>query len=197
MSDKFNQWTDNDIADLIGAYPLACIIPLGDDNPAILHMPVLLEKDAEGKPMSLLGHLPRRSPLAKDWPMRAMFIFHGPSRYISPHMAGRSNWAPTWNFITVSVVANIHTDDHLTEVALAQMIAHMERSQSEPWSVEQLGERYESLKAAIIGFRARVDKVSARFKLGQDESTETFSQILANLDNEDLKSWMQRMAIER
>ncbi len=46
---------------------------------------------------------------------------------------------------------------------------------------------------SVIGFRARILSVSARFKLGQDEMAETFARIVASLGDEDLKYWMTRM----
>lgn len=194
MSDKFITWSDQDVSDVINAYPMASILGLVED-PSTLDMPVLLETDASGKHVSLLGHLPRRSDLAStnEAQSRAVFIFRGPAGYISPAMAGRSNWAPTWNFITVKIIADISTDDQLTDEALRCTVAHMEKDQQSPWSVDQLGERYEKLKAAVIGFRARIISVSARFKLGQDENSETFEHIIGCLSDAKLKYWMLRM----
>jgi len=194
MSGKFDIWSDQDIWDVIDAYPMASILGFGGDS-AILDMPVLLEDEASGQPINLLGHLPRRSLFASGNGVdsRAMFLFRGPSGYISPAMAGRANWAPTWNFITINVVADICTDDTLTDRALRQTVAHMERGQQEPWSVDQLSERYEKLMAAVIGFRARIVSVTARFKLGQDETTDTFDHIISSLTDEKLKYWMLRM----
>ncbi|MEJ5081603.1 FMN-binding negative transcriptional regulator [Ochrobactrum sp. MYb379] len=194
MSDKFSTWSDQDLSDVVGAYPMASILGL-DEDPSTLDMPVLLERDASGKPSSLLGHLPRRSTLVrgKGVVARAIFIFHGPAGYISPAMAGRSNWAPTWNFITVKIIADISTDDGLTDEALRRTVAHMEQDQPLPWSIDQIGERYEKLKTAIVGFRAQIVSVSARFKLGQDETSETFEHIVSKLDDTSLKYWMLRM----
>ena len=51
---------------------------------------------------------------------------------------------------------------------------------------------YEQLKPRIIGFRAHVRETHARFKLGQDESDETFAEIVQGLAGSDLAEWMQR-----
>jgi transcriptional regulator len=44
----------------------------------------------------------------------------------------------------------------------------------------------------IIGFRARVTALSARFKLGQDETPETLDAILEALPEPAMIDWMRR-----
>ncbi|MNE67081.1 putative FMN-binding domain protein [compost metagenome] len=108
-------------------------------------------------------------------------------------MAGKSDWAPTWNFVAVRIAADIVPDDALTDEALERTVAHMERGRDVPWTRESLGARYTKLRSAVIGFRAPLATVAARFKLGQDETRETFDHILAALEDEALSHWMKRM----
>ncbi|WP_011582468.1 FMN-binding negative transcriptional regulator [Chelativorans oligotrophicus] len=195
MSGLFDNWSDRDISDVIDAYPMASIVPHADPLSTI-EMPVVLDRDDEGKPVSLTGHLPRRAPiiglLATN--PRCTFLFRGPDSYISPLAAGRSDWAPTWNFIAVRIAANIGPDDTLTDEALDRIVAHMERGRSAPWNRESLGARYETLRRGVIGFRAPVATIVARFKLGQDEQQATFDHILESLGDTALTSWMKRMS---
>lgn len=194
MADLFSKWTFDDIRDLIAAYPMASIISGGDDI-SISDMPMLLDVDSNGQPVSLLGHFPMRNPhydvLKKS--SRALFNFQGPNGYISPAYAGKSDWAPTWNFATVRIVADVHFDDAVTDEALHRVVAHMERNQPQPWQLPELGARYETLRSGVLGFRAQIHSISGRFKLGQDENEIVFETILSKLDNEPLRQWMQRM----
>ena len=51
----FNQWSNRDIADLVASYPLAWVVT-GAPEFAATMLPMLLETDADGRPVSLLGH---------------------------------------------------------------------------------------------------------------------------------------------
>lgn len=194
MTGKFDNWNDRDIGDVIDAYPMAAIAA-HDGDFHMTDMPVLLERNADGRPTALLGHLPRHAPiypvLKKD--SRCLLSFHGPSAYISPAMAGKSDWAPTWNFVVVRIAAEIAFSDELTDEALVRTVAHMEQNEQTPWTIDSLGPRYAKLRSGVIGFRARILSISARFKLGQDESDETFSHILGALKDDALVHWMKRM----
>ncbi len=198
MADYFSKWTLADICDLIADYPMASIISAGVTGCAdisVSEMPMLLDLDTDGQPVSLLGHFPLRNPhyaVLKEQP-RAVFSFHGPNDYVSPSHAGKSDWAPTWNFATVRIVADVYFDDALTDEALERVVAHMERNQQEPWNLSALGARYKKLRSSVMGFRAKIRSVSGRFKLGQDESDVVFENILNDHSNEPLRQWMIRM----
>lgn len=198
MADLFSKWTLADISDLIADYPMASIISAGatdSANISVSEMPILLDTDAEGQPVSLLGHFPLRNPhyaVLKEH-ARAVFSFRGPNDYVSPSDAGKSDWAPTWNFATVRIIADVQFDNALTDEALERVVAHMERNQPEPWNLSALGARYEKLRSGVIGFRAQIHSVAGRFKLGQDENEEVFESILNRHSNDPLRQWMIRM----
>ena len=73
----------------------------------------------------------------------------------------------------------------------------MEAGRAEPWTKDELGPRYNKMLEQIIGFRARVTSVSARFKLGQDEQPEVRRKILESLPDAATAQWMQRLNDER
>jgi transcriptional regulator len=49
----------------------------------------------------------------------------------------------------------------------------------------------------VIGFRATIVEVAARFKLGQDERPEVLEDIVAGFTGTGLASWMQRFNADR
>jgi transcriptional regulator len=192
MSGSFDSQDGADLARLIDAHPLAWVMALGD--PALATpMPVLLERGVDGAPLSLLGHLPLAHPLvgALRVDPRALLLFQGPHAYITPGWLSEKDWAPTWNFAVAKVSATVVLDDGLTDEALRRIVAHMEQGRPDPWTPAHMGARYETLKRHVIGFRATITSFSARFKLGQDERSAVFEEIVAGLGDHPVAAWMK------
>ena len=198
-SGPFDRWTDRDLADLVAAYPLAWVVSAQPQFQAT-PLPVLLETDDEGRPQSLLGHFAKRNPQVEAIRSnpRTLFLFSGPQGYISPELVTTTrDWAPTWNYATARILADVEFDEKLNDEALQTLVQTMERDRQDPWRIAELGERYEGMKRAIIAFRARIVSVDARFKLGQDERDEVFDSIVRRLGETELAEWMLRFNAER
>jgi len=191
MSGAFSEVSHDDLARLVADHPLAWIVAPGVPAHAT-PMPLLLERDADGAPASLLGHLPRKHPLVAAFAAnpRGLFLFQGPQGYITPEWLSDKDWAPTWNFAVAAIEAAVAIDPALTDEALQRLVAHMERDRAEPWDVGALGPRYAALRERVTGFRATITGWRARFKLGQDESGEVFDAIVGGLGDSDLARWM-------
>ena len=191
-------WTDRDVVDLIDAHPLALLVSARGFLTTPL--PMLVEADASGRPVTLLSHFARRNPqveLIRADP-RCCFLFLGPHGYVSPELITTTqDWAPTWNYAFVRIVADVAFDEALNGEAIQRLVEKMEHGRSRPWTTAGMGERYERLKAQVIGFRAAVVEVDARFKLGQEERPEVLDDILAGFAGGDLAGWMRRFNAER
>lgn len=195
----FERWTTADVVDLIAAYPLASIAPREGSAGATAMLPLIAERDASGQIGRLIGHMSRANPLraALEADPRARILFQGPQGYISPDMAGSRSWAPTWTYAQVRIDAELSFEPETIDAALEVLVRHMEAGRATPWSIPELGPRAEGMKTRIIAFSARPVKVSAAFKLGQDETPETLSHILESLGDSDLARWMRRFNAER
>jgi len=195
----FERYRAEDVRQFVADYPLAwvCGGAAGEVEASLL--PLIGRYDADGALVELIGHLARANPLhdVLRADPRATILFSGPQAYISPEYVGDTagdprNWAPTWNYVQARIGADIRFDDGLTEPALDLLIDTMEQHRAAPWRPTELGARYEGMLRHIVGFKARVTSVSARFKLGQDERPETFRSIVATLPHPALVRWMQR-----
>ena len=198
-SGSFEQWSDKDIADLIAAYPLAWVVSAKSEFAATM-LPILLETDADGRPVGLLGHFAKSNPQVENIRAepRTLFLFTGPHGYISPELVKTTrNWGPTWNYAQARIVADVAFDEYLNDEALDKLVDKMEHGRSDPWTRSELGLRYERMKRAIIAFRAPIISVEAKFKLGQDERDEVFADIVNGLATSDLTEWMRRFNVRR
>lgn len=193
----FARWTERDILDLVEQFPLAWVVSA---NFHATPLPILIETDGEGRPQSLLGHFARSNPQVEQIRAepRTLFLFSGPHGYVSPELVPTTrNWGPTWNYATARIVADASFDEELNDEALEKLVTKMERGRETPWTRWELGPRYDSMKRAIIAFRAPIVGIEARFKLGQDERDEVLSDIVTGLRDSDLASWMRRFNADR
>ena len=190
----FERFADADVRALLEEYPLAWVCGGGASALEASLLPLIGVYDEEGRLIELIGHLMRSNPLRRALLLEpcSTILFSGPNAYVSPEHAGRRNWAPTWNYAQVKIAADVQFDEALTEYSLGVLIDKMEAGRARPWSVEELGPRYQSMLTRIVGFRARVTGLSGKFKLAQDEASETLHEILVALPDDATKAWMRR-----
>lgn len=191
MSGPFETAGPADVASLVEAMPLCWIVPIADPAACML-MPIVVERDGGGEPVSILGHLPRRAPTTATLNAdgRALFLVLGPNRYISPEMAGRSDWAPTWNFASARISGHCQFDEELTRPAVEALTRQMEGPDG--WTMDGVADRVDDLLSRVVGYRARIDRIDPRFKLGQDEAPDDFAAIVGAMGDHPLTDWMRR-----
>ena len=185
---------------LVREHPLAWIAP--EATPFASPAPVQL---CPGDRLATLaGHVSRTSNLAEAFRSRsqARFQFIGPGGYVSPSWFRNRKQAPTWSYVSVQfrATAELVDDPEFLREHLQSLCHAMENGRANPWRLEELGERYEALATRLVAFRAEISASSVRFKLGQDETTDTLADILAALGTEradDLRDWMIRLNARR
>jgi len=196
MSGAFTSVSLGEVARLIDEHPFAWIVARADPSLAT-PMPMLVETGADGAPVALVGHLPRAHTLvaALLGDPAATFLFQGPHGYITPAWLSDQDWAPTWNFAIATIDGDVTFDDVLTDAALAQLVAHMERG-PKPWTTAAMGDRYAVLRSRVIGFRVAIGAIRPRFKLGQDEKPAVRDEILSGLGDVPMADWMRRFGAQ-
>jgi predicted FMN-binding regulatory protein PaiB len=205
MSERKNIYvsrSDADLVRLVRQQPLAWIVSGAGENFRATLLPVLAETDADGRIVRLAGHFARSNDqyqlLTRD--PRAVILFLGTNGYISPSWFADKSQAPTWNYVSAQFVVDMQFFDapDLIEAHLRQLVNTMEaqapRGEGQiPWDVDQMGPRYFVRSRVIVGFTASIREVRPKFKLGQDERDDVFSDIMAGLKHgpaTDLQAWM-------
>jgi transcriptional regulator len=189
----FEPRSQADVVRLIEEYPLAWVVSVGSSGFGATPLPLLAETNGEGHVIALFGHFALGNPhvaMLRSSP-RATVLFMGPEGYISPEAVSQPGWAPTWNYAVAQFDVDIEFVPEETGAAVDRLVRKMERDRTQPWTIARMGPRYDRMVTKIIGFRAHVRTTRGRFKLGQDESKQTLSELLATVDDAALLHWMK------
>ena len=184
----------SDVGELVRAYPLCWILSGEGRDRFATPLPLLAEKDPDGRVVSLFGHIAKSNPQQKSLENdgRATILCMGPQGYISPKLVSRPTWGPTWNSAVCRFETEVRFVPEETDKALSQLSAALEGIEPGSWTPTRMGDRYHELKQRIVAFRAEVLETHAKFKLGQDENDVVFKEIVDGLPDRTLADWMSR-----
>lgn len=197
-TNRFAPRSEQDVVRLLLDHPLAWVVSGGAENPRATLLPVQPELDSEGRITQLVGHFARSNDQVRQLQQqpRALILSLGAQGYISPSWMKDKTQAPTWNYASTQFVVDFtfFEEPAQIEAHLRELVDTMEAQRPDAWSVDQMGPRYHSLSKGVIGFRADVREVRAKFKLGQDERDDVFRDIahgLAGSGDANLLRWMK------
>ena len=190
------------IARLVHDHPFATLITPAAPEPHVTHLPLLHVADCEPHG-TLLGHFARANPhwrhLAQG---EAIAVFHGPHAYVSPSWYAEPEAAvPTWNYAVVHAhgPVSLARDDAETRAVLDLMIHRFESGRAAPWTIGLTGARLAAMVGAIVGFRLKVKRIEAKFKMSQNRSAEDRERVADALarepyaDSRATAAWMNAM----
>jgi transcriptional regulator len=173
---------------------LGLVISCGPERSFTTPLPLLTAVDEHGAVTEFLGHFALSNPQVNFIRLnpRAIIVFQGPHAYIRPAWISKLGWAPTWNYLLAQFDVEITLLPDEAATAIEALVAAMEGDGPGAWGVEQVGPRYAGMVRRVIAFRARVLRASGRFKLGQDETDESFEEIVMALGDAPLAQSMRR-----
>jgi len=194
---------------LVHDHPFATLItPLCDERshgePVITHLPLVHVADCEPHG-TLLGHFARANlHSAHAEGALSIAVFVGPHAYVSPAFyEDPAASVPTWNYAVVHAHGTLHLAEDAVEThaILDAMISRFEAPRAQPWKLGLDAPRLEAMVGAIVGFRLRIKRVEAKFKLSQNRSREDQRRVAAELATGDAASaataaWMRGYADE-
>jgi len=175
------------IARLMHDNAFATLITPGDPEPLLTHLPLMWLADCEPHG-TLIGHFARSNPHADlATAAESIAVFHGPHAYVSPSWYAEPAAAvPTWNYAVVHAHGPIvlSPDRAGTQAILDMLIHRFESTRAAPWQLGLGPAVLDRMVGAIIGFRMRIKRIDAKFKLSQNRSDDDRAGVIAGLDRE-------------
>lgn len=174
------------LSEFIRRQPLALLVSTGVQESDATALPLLAETDADGSIVAFIGHMALSNPhvrLLQQNP-RAMATFLGAHGYISPSWMADRTQAPTWNFEMANFLVDVSFAEKQAETvhAVNLLVDAMEEGRPGRWRAAELGARYDVLIKHVVGFTARVVDARIKFKMGQNERSDVYDDILAGLE---------------
>ena len=135
----------------------------------------------------MVGHFARANPHAQlcDGATPALAIFSGPHGYISPSWYETTPAVPTWNYVVAHVYGRptLLGDDE-SRAHVDHLIERHERGRAAPWPGDLPPDFRAKQLQAIVGFRMPIERIEAKFKLGQNRTQADRAGTFAGLERE-------------
>ena len=173
----FRMTDSEEAAAFIEARRFATLVVAGPDGPQAAHIPMILNRDAEGRVVSLEGHVAKGNPIAAiaEQATRALAIFSGADAYVTPslYLSKREHGkvVPTWNYVAVHAtgVATAFNDEPSLRRQIERLTDLMERPAATPWAVADAPADYiAKMINGIIGLRLAIESIEGMRKLSQN-----------------------------
>jgi len=180
-----------DAISLIEKHPWALLVSNGDDGPLATNLPLLIESGSpqEGA-LVLVGHMARANEHARhlaNSSVPLLAIFEGPWSYVTASWYPGRDMPSTYYYTAVHCYGTIELQDEpALDASVKTLTRHMESKYPDGWRTEEI--RREAITrrfAAIVGFRMRVTRTEAKFKLGQDEPIRDALAVASVLETQD------------
>jgi transcriptional regulator len=166
----------------IHAHGFATVITNAVGKTVASHLPVLFDEETN----VLRSHMARAS---EQWKQLAsgdevLCIFHGPHAYISPSWYEQQHTVPTWNYAVVHVYGKptIVDEAQLKQIVLDTTTKY-ESFMPQPWKIPLSEKEIAQMSKAIVGFKIDIQRMEAKFKLGQNRSREDQEKMLFKLQS--------------
>jgi len=177
------------VFELIENRVFGTLVTSGPTGPVVSH-PIFMLDRLSGPNGTLYSHLAtanEHSELIRSG-MPTVAIFMGAHGYVSSSWyprrpGGERDNAPTWNFATVhchglpEVLSTSETARHIRDC-----VEHLEAGRDDRWRLKELGPGGMKRRLPhVVGFRMPIDRLLAKFKMGQDEPLADTNAAIAKL----------------
>jgi transcriptional regulator len=161
----------------------AILISVMDGVPVGTHIPLLQEKDDQGRDI-LIGHISRGNDqkLSLSDGAKVLAIFPGPHAYVSPRWYTQIN-VPTWNYIAVHVYGTIKIiEGEALQAALSRLVNNYEQHLPRPVNIGEIPEKQlHAEMRGIVGFQILIEDIQAAYKLSQNRDEQSYHQVIEKL----------------
>jgi transcriptional regulator len=161
----------------------AILISVLDGSPVGTHIPLLQEKDDQGRDI-LMGHISRGNDqkLSLADGAKVLAIFAGPHAYVSPRWYTQIN-VPTWNYIAVHVYGTVKiVEGEALRAALSRLVNNYEQHLPRPVHIGEIPEKQlQAEMRGIVGFQILIEDIQAAYKLSQNRDEQSYHQVIEKL----------------
>jgi transcriptional regulator len=187
VPESFKVVDESEVEAFVRHYDFATMITPSVTGMMVTHLPVLIRRGASG--LVIAGHVARANShwTSMDGRTDSLVIFQGPHHYISPSWYTDSPAVPTWNYTAVHAHGrpSAMPDREFLHDILVELVRKHETGRASPWLLETLpADYYDHMLAGIVGFQMEVDRVEAKFKLGQNRGTVDQTGAIAGLERD-------------
>jgi len=171
----------------IRQHDFATLVSWDGARPVASHLLLELERAADGTAW-LHGHMSRANPQWRSFEggREVLAIFSGPHSYVSAGWYNHVN-VPTWNYLAAHVygVPELITDAGALKAMLKRLVDKHEAAEgaTPPYRLEALPDGYvDKALEGVAGFRIRVTRIEAGFKLSQNRDERDYDAVVAGLE---------------
>jgi transcriptional regulator len=183
----FEETDAAEVAALMAAFPLACLVAATPGGLVANHLPLLVGSDG-----ALVGHVALANDLHRlvAEGQEVMAVFRGEEAYVSPNLypskAEHHRHVPTWNYQAVHVHGPIafRHDEKAKRAAVGLLTREHERrlNGDAAWRMADAPTDYMAgMLANIVAFRIEVRRVIAKAKLSQNREPADFAGVVDSL----------------
>jgi transcriptional regulator len=188
--------TPVDIRRIIDENPWALLVSQSEAGPLATNLPFLVETAAGETSVGdlvLVSHLARANEHLASLRRNTapvLAIFEGPWSYVTASWYPDRQMPSTYYYTAVHCYGQIEFQDELElDDALERLVNRMESQYPRGWKTTEIPRTEITRRfASIAGFRLRVSRVEAKFKLGQDEPLRDALAVADELGTHDVPS---------
>jgi len=165
--------SEHDPIELIEKNPWALLVSNGEEGPVATNLPLLFDHRRSDKKV-LLGHIARANKhavLLTESSTPVLAIFEGPYNYVTASWYPKRDMPSTYYYTAVHCYGRVtlQEEPELDE-SVERLTQVMESSIHDGWKTSEIEREAVTRRyKAILGFELRIERMEAKFKLGQDE----------------------------
>lgn len=182
---KFFQIDDfKEIEQFVKSNSFGMIITEKHGKPLATHLPLILQK--KGDDYYISGHIAKGNSQWKtlNGNSNVLIIYQGPHAYVSSSWYEKEN-VPTWNYQAIHLYGEATVlSEQETIDDLKTLLAKYEQYRENPVLWDNLAESTQMQSKAIIGFKVKINKVEAAYKMSQNRNEQDYNNIIKKLEEE-------------
>lgn len=165
--------SEEDVFAIMESNPWGLLVSNGMEGPRLTNVAWVLDRK-RGNHGCLTSHISRaneHAPALLEETNPVLAVFHGPSKYISASWYPLRDTPPTVYYTAVHCYGSLSFQDNATlREAIEELTNRSERGVPEGWRTSEIPESDVTRRLPkILGFDLLINRMEAKFKLGQDE----------------------------